>query len=76
MILTLLIEIVDRANLIALRFDLIFPIIDKPIRDKDEELATHILEIHRNPEKKELHPFFTKELPRNLIFDVLGTLAR
>lgn len=33
------------------RFDLIFPITDKPDRKRDDELASHILEVHRTGEK-------------------------
>lgn len=32
------------------RFDLIFPIKDLPDKTKDEEMATHILNLHQNPE--------------------------
>jgi replicative DNA helicase Mcm len=33
------------------RFDLIFPIKDMPSREKDELMATFILDLHKNPEK-------------------------
>ena len=35
------------------RFDLIFPIKDLPSREKDEQVATFILELHKSPEKAE-----------------------
>lgn len=35
------------------RFDLIFPFKDLPDRTKDEKLASHILDLHRNPETEE-----------------------
>lgn len=33
------------------RFDLIFPIKDLPLREKDEQTATFILNLHKSPEK-------------------------
>lgn len=42
--------IADQINIppaLLSRFDLIFPLTDKPDREKDEALATHILEVHK-----------------------------
>lgn len=43
------------------RFDLIFPIKDLPSREKDEQVATFILELHKSPEKAE------SEIPGDLL---------
>ncbi len=40
------------------RFDLIFPIFDKPNKERDSELAKHIGDVHTNHVKK---PFYTSE---------------
>ncbi len=34
------------------RFDLIFPIKDLPRKDRDEQMASHILSLHKNPEAR------------------------
>ncbi len=46
------------------RFDLIFPVRDLPSRDKDEKIATHVLETMRNVErsKPEIPTDFMKKL--------------
>ena len=50
------------------RFDLIFPIIDKPKKDTDEKLAEHMLRLHQNPEKYEnAKPFFFADFLRKYI---------
>ncbi|GAI43566.1 unnamed protein product, partial [marine sediment metagenome] len=38
------------------RFDLIFPIYDKPAKKTDELLASHILNLHQNPDNKDINP--------------------
>src|SRR3989338_6957727 len=43
------------------RFDLIFPIQDQPDREKDEQIATFILALHKDPEKKRA------EIPTDLL---------
>ncbi|MHA2365207.1 MAG: minichromosome maintenance protein MCM [Candidatus Hodarchaeales archaeon] len=46
-------EAVDNLNLpptILSRFDLIFPLVDRPNRSEDEQKANHILSIHQNQE--------------------------
>lgn len=43
-------EQIDLPPTLINRFDLIFPIKDLPNREKDEETATFILNLHKNPE--------------------------
>jgi len=47
------------------RFDLIFPIKDLPDKEKDEKMASHILNLHQNPEIKE--PEITTHILRKFI---------
>ena len=58
------------------RFDLIFPLTDKPDKERDEALAMHILEVHRygermerneNVEADKIKPFFEPEFLRKYI---------
>lgn len=44
-------EQIDLPPTLINRFDLIFPIKDLPNREKDEQTATFILDLHQNPEK-------------------------
>jgi replicative DNA helicase Mcm len=43
-------EQIDMPPTLINRFDLIFPIKDLPSVDKDEKLAMHILQLHKNPD--------------------------
>ncbi|MBI2668770.1 minichromosome maintenance protein MCM [Candidatus Woesearchaeota archaeon] len=47
----LLAEQIDLPPTLINRFDLIFPVQDNPQREKDEQTATFILALHKNPEK-------------------------
>ncbi|MBC7081744.1 MAG: minichromosome maintenance protein MCM [Thermoplasmatales archaeon] len=58
------------------RFDLIFPLTDKPDKERDEKMATHILEAHRygerlqkekNLEIDKMKPFFEPEFLRKYV---------
>jgi len=49
------------------RFDLIFPILDKPNRELDLEISKHILETHKNPDGEKLAPVFTPEFIRKYV---------
>lgn len=58
------------------RFDLIFSIIDKPNRDRDTELATHILQTHKAGEvqeniRKSLKSKFNKKQEEKLLKNVM-----
>ena len=44
---------IDLPSTLINRFDLIFPIRDLPNKDRDNKMATFILELHRNPNKEE-----------------------
>ncbi len=44
---------IDLSPALINRFDLIFPIKDLPNKDADEQMATHILNLHHSPEKVE-----------------------
>jgi len=43
---------IDMPPTLLSRFDLIFPLIDKPNREEDEKLATHMLKVHKLGEQK------------------------
>ena len=45
---------IDMPPALINRFDLIFPVRDKPNRDKDERTASFILSLHKNPENAEV----------------------
>jgi len=49
------------------RFDLIFPILDKPNRETDTALATHILHTHQDPENERITPVFSSEFVKKYI---------
>ncbi|TAL56181.1 MAG: minichromosome maintenance protein MCM, partial [Nanoarchaeota archaeon] len=54
-------EQIDLPPTLINRFDLIFPIKDLPEPKKDEQIATHILTLHQNPDIGEA------EIPTNLL---------
>ena len=54
-------EQIDMPPTLINRFDLIFPIKDLPEPKKDEQIATHILTLHQNPDIGEA------EVPTNLL---------
>ncbi len=68
---------IDLPSPLISRFDLIFAIMDKPDKDKDLEIARHILKVHHSGElimneremdvDKVLEPYFTKEFMRKYI---------
>lgn len=43
-------EQIDIGDTLLSRFDLIFPVKDRPDRDKDEKLAEHVMDMHTDPE--------------------------
>jgi len=49
------------------RFDLIFPIRDKPGRKRDMEISQHILETHKNPDGEKLAPCYSPEFIRKYV---------
>jgi len=73
------IPVADQINIpptLLSRFDLIFPLTDKPDRTRDEEMATHILEAHKygerlqkekNLEIEKMKPFFEPEFLRKYV---------
>jgi replicative DNA helicase Mcm len=52
---------IDLAPALINRFDLIFPIKDLPDTDRDQKLASHILNLHQTPDLEE------PEIPTNLL---------
>jgi len=52
---------IDLPPALISRFDLIFPIKDLPDREKDEKLASHVLDLHQTPDTQET------ELDTNLL---------
>jgi replicative DNA helicase Mcm len=49
------------------RFDIILPVFDKPDREDDAKLATHILNVHINPKGENIAPSFSIEFLRKYI---------
>ncbi|MBW2996135.1 ATP-binding protein [Candidatus Woesearchaeota archaeon] len=56
---------IDMPPTLINRFDLIFPIKDLPDKDRDDKMASHILDMHQNPEIDE--PEIETELLRKYI---------
>lgn len=52
-------EQIDMPVTLLSRFDLIFSISDKPNKKTDEALASHILNLHQNPDSKDINPTFS-----------------
>ncbi len=58
-------EQIDLPETLLSRFDLIFPVMDKPDKDKDTKLVKHILKMHEEPE--DTKPVIDIELFRKYI---------
>jgi len=52
---------IDMPVTLLSRYDLIFPILDKPNQEYDSELADHILNVHKNPDNKNITPNYSPE---------------
>ncbi len=62
---TSLAEQIDLPETLLSRFDLIFPVTDKPDKDRDTKLVKHILKMHEEPE--EMKPAIDVDLLRKYI---------
>ncbi|NPA38547.1 MAG: minichromosome maintenance protein MCM [Candidatus Nanohaloarchaeota archaeon] len=60
-----LVEQIDLPETLLSRFDLIFPIIDRPDKERDTKLVKHILKMHEEPEETE--PAIERDLFRKYI---------
>jgi replicative DNA helicase Mcm len=49
------------------RFDVIFPVLDKPNTTKDMEMADHILKTHQNPDGKHIEPIYEPNFIRKYV---------
>ncbi len=58
-------EQIDLPETLLSRFDLIFPVMDRPDKDKDTKLVRHILKMHEEPE--EMEPAIDVDLLRKYI---------
>ncbi len=58
---------IDLPSTLINRFDLIFPIRDMPSREKDEELASFILKLHKNKKTKDV-PIDTELLRKYIAY--------
>lgn len=66
----LIVNQIDLPPTLINRFDLIFPIKDLPNREKDEKMASFILNLHQNPDAA------TSEIPSDLIKKYFSYIRR
>ena len=60
-------EQIDMPPALFSRFDLIFPIIDRPNIKVDTELAGHVLRSHQDPDSIQLKPFFSPDFIKKYV---------
>ena len=49
------------------RFDVVFPVFDKPNRDVDTKMSMHILKTHQNPDGEHIEPIFSPDFLRKYV---------
>jgi len=49
------------------RFDVVYPVLDKPDRRVDMEMSMHILKTHQNPDGEHIEPIFSPDFLRKYV---------
>jgi replicative DNA helicase Mcm len=62
-----ILEQIEMPPTLLSRFDIILPVFDRPNREDDAKLATHILNVHRNPKGEDNAPPFPIDFLRKYI---------